>query len=84
LAVTHRQIFDAAGPVPSADADHGMSRMSRIRIDRAVLLAGHAECPTCGAFVRRPTPLGSRSVVGELFAGYCTVCCNTTYFATAS
>jgi hypothetical protein len=46
-----------------------------------VLLAGHAECPACGAFVRRLTPLASRSIVGELFAAYCTVCCTTTFFA---
>lgn len=52
-------------------------------VPRATLFAGHAECPGCRAFVRRLTPLGTRSVVGELVAGWCAVCCTTTYFAAA-
>lgn len=54
-----------------------------VAVQRATLFAGHAECPGCHAFVRRLTPLGTRSVVGELVAGWCTVCCTTTYFAAA-
>jgi hypothetical protein len=52
-----------------------------VAIARATLFAGHAECPSCHAFVRRLTPLGTRSVIGELVAGWCDVCCTTTYFA---
>jgi hypothetical protein len=54
-----------------------------VAVKRATLFAGHAECPGCHAFVRRLTALGTRSVVGELVAGWCGVCCTTTYFAAA-
>jgi hypothetical protein len=52
-------------------------------IERSDLFAGHAECPRCHAFVRQLTQLGARSVIGELVAGWCSVCCTTTYFASA-
>jgi hypothetical protein len=52
-----------------------------VAIERTTLFAGHAECPRCHAFVRRLTRLGTRSVIGELVAGWCDVCCTTTYFA---
>ena len=51
-----------------------------VAVERATLFAGHAECPGCRAFVRRLTALGTRSVIGELVAGWCGVCCTTTYF----
>lgn len=54
-----------------------------VAVERATLFAGHAECPGCHAFVRRLTPLGTRSLIGELVAGWCTVCGTTTYFAAA-
>jgi hypothetical protein len=58
-----------------------VERAGDVAIDRSVLFAGHAECPSCGAFVRQVTPLGRPSVIGELVAGWCNVCCTTTYFA---
>lgn len=57
--------------------------IGNVTVERATLFAGHAECPGCHAFVRRLTPLGMRSVIGDLVAGWCTVCCTTTYFAAA-
>ena len=54
-----------------------------VTVERATLFAGHAECPGCHAFVRRLTPLGTRSVIGDLVAGWCGVCCTTTYFVAA-
>lgn len=58
-------------------------RAGNVTVARATLFAGHAECPGCHAFVRRFTALGTRSVIGELVAGWCDVCCTTTYFAAA-
>jgi hypothetical protein len=52
-------------------------------VERNTLFAGHAECPGCHAFVRRLTPLGTRAPIGELVAGWCGVCCTTTYFIAA-
>jgi len=52
-------------------------------VDRSTLFAGHAECPGCRAFVRQLSSLGSASIVRELVAGYCGVCCTTTYFMCA-
>jgi hypothetical protein len=74
---------DMAAPVPSSAGTLAIDRAGRVPVERSVLFAGHAECPRCGAFVRQLTPLGPRSVVGELVAAWCTVCCTTTYFATA-
>jgi len=54
-----------------------------VTVARTTLFAGHAECPACHAFVRRFTTLGTRSAIGELVAGWCGVCCTTTYFAAA-
>jgi hypothetical protein len=72
---------DTAVHASSRATTWAIDRAGRVPVDRSVLFAGHAECPRCGAFVRRLTPLGARSVVGELVAAWCTVCCTTTYFA---
>ena len=72
-----------ADRTPARTTAWAIDRTGRVTVDRSVLFAGHAECPRCGAFVRRLTPLGPRSVVGELVAAWCTVCCTTTYFAAA-
>jgi hypothetical protein len=74
---------DTAARAPSRETTWTIDRAGRVPVDRSVLFAGHAECPRCGAFVRELTPLGPRSVVGELVAAWCTVCCTTTYFAAA-
>ena len=76
----------AITPVP-ADYETGRdpagttTRAFNVAVDRAVLFAGHAECPGCRAFIRRLTPLGERSMIGELIAGWCDVCNTTTFFA---
>jgi hypothetical protein len=57
--------------------------IGNVAVERATLFAGHAECPGCHAFVRLLTPLGARSVIGEIVVGWCTVCCTTTYFVAA-
>jgi hypothetical protein len=69
----HYQAFSRT-PSPSA------AQPNRVVVDGALLLAGRAECPTCGAHVRSVTQLGTRSVVGDLFEGWCGVCCNSVYF----
>jgi hypothetical protein len=73
---------DRAARTPRATS-WAIDRVGRVPINREVLFAGHAECPNCRAFVRLLTPLGAGSVVGELVAGWCGVCCMTTYFAAA-
>jgi hypothetical protein len=75
MALSHLQIFEAADPSRACGVSAG------VQVDWAALVAGHAECPTCGAFVSRLTPLAARSIVGDLIAGYCSVCCTTTFFA---
>ena len=67
----------APGRSPSVGAGN-------VPIDREELFAGHAECPACKAFIRRLTPLGERSLIGDLVAGWCGVCSTTTYFAPAA
>jgi hypothetical protein len=71
---------DAAGRAPSHHTLGPADRPGRIAVERSVLFAGHAEGPSCRAFVRRLTPLGPRSVIGELVAGWCSVCCTATSF----
>ena len=73
IATAHYQAFSRI-PSPSA------APPNRVAVDGALLLAGRAECPTCGAHVRSVTPLGTDSAVGDLFEGWCSVCCNNTYF----
>ena len=70
--------------VPLA-SDHALPPADRadVTVGRSALFAGHAECPRCHAFVRHLTPLGARSPIGELVAGWCSVCGATTYFAAA-
>jgi hypothetical protein len=75
--MSHRQLFVAADPSRAQRID----RAANESVDWAELVAGHAECPTCRAFVRLLTLRAGRSIVGELVAAYCTVCCTTTYFA---
>lgn len=70
-------------PLASRHALWPAAPIGNVTVDRATLFAGHAECPGCHAFVRRLTPLGTRSVIGALVAGWCGVCCTTTYFAPA-
>jgi hypothetical protein len=77
MAWSHRQLFEAADPFRAPR----VSSTANVEVDRATLFAGHAECPTCGAFVSRLRPLASRSIVGQLIAGYCSVCCTTSFFA---
>ena len=73
MALSHLQIFEAADPSRA----RSVGGAPGVVVDRATLVAGHAECPTCGAFVSRLAP---GSIVGELVAGYCGVCCTTTFF----
>lgn len=78
---------NAVDPQIRAPSRHALrpviGAIGNVAVDRVTLFAGHAECPGCGAFVRRITPLGDGSIVGEVVAGWCTVCCTTTYFAAA-
>lgn len=60
------------------------ARSGNVPIDRALLFAGHAECPCCRSFVRRLTQLGDRTVIGELVEGWCSVCCTSTFFLLAA
>ena len=79
-------LLSAAVPAPATASRHTLwpvAQTGNVTIDRSTLFAGHAECPSCHAFVRQLSPLGSTSIVGELVAGYCGVCCTTTYFAAA-
>jgi hypothetical protein len=76
-------VASTAARTPARTTAGAIDRIDRVTVDRSVLFAGHAECPRCGAFVRLLTPLGPPSVVGELVAAWCTVCCTTTYFAAA-
>ena len=78
MAMSHRQLFEATDPSRAQRVD-GAAKVFSVEWD--TLAAGHAECPTCRAFVRLLTPGAGRSIVGELIAAYCTVCCTTTYFA---
>ena len=71
---------DTAARAPSRATTWTVDRAGRVPVDRSVLFAGHAECPSCGAYVRRVTPLGRPSVIGELVAGWCSVCSTTSYF----
>jgi hypothetical protein len=75
--------IDTTDRAPSRHTLWPVVRTGTVAVDRSTLFAGHAECPGCHAFVRRLTALGSRTPVGDLVAGWCTVCCTTTYFAAA-
>ena len=76
MALSHLQIFEAADPSRA----RSVGGAAGVVVDRATLVAGHAECPTCGAFVSRLAPPATGSIVGALVAGYCGVCCTTTFF----
>ena len=75
-------MMTAADEVASRDLRQ-VSRSGNVSIEAAVLFAGHAECPRCGAFVRRLTRLGSRSMIGELVEGWCSVCTTSTFYLAA-
>jgi len=54
-----------ANPAIRARSDHALwpaKPLGRVPVDPSVLFAGHAECSTCGAFVRRLTRLAERTV----------------------
>lgn len=69
--------FETAAGIPR---QHGPEAVvGHVRVDRAVLFAGHAECSSCGAFVRRVSSHGTD--IREVVAGWCNVCCKTTCFA---
>jgi len=72
-----------AAPTASRHRLRPEVRTGNVIVDRSTLFAGHAECPGCHAFVRQLSSLGSASIVRELVAGYCDVCCTTTYFMCA-
>lgn len=65
---------------PTRATLYPVTRSGNVAVDRAVLFAGHAECPGCGSFVRKLTQLGKRSMIGELVEGWCSVCCTSTFF----
>jgi hypothetical protein len=70
----------AAGP-----RQHGLRPVTadgNARVDRTVLFAGRAECPSCSAFLLRVSAHGEGD--REVVAGWCNVCCTTTYFAPTS
>ena len=76
----------AADMAIRARSDHALwpaKPLGRVPVDPSVLFAGHAECSTCGAFVRRLTRLAERTVAGDFVAAWCSVCCGTTYFVAA-
>jgi hypothetical protein len=80
MAITSAQT-DPAVRAPWHHTLRPVERDQNVLVERSVLFAGHAECPGCGAFVRRLSSLGARSIIGELVAGWCSVCCTTTFFA---
>ena len=70
----------AAGP-----RQHGLRPVTadgNARVDRTVLFAGRAECPSCSAFLLRVSAHGEGD--REVVAAWCNVCCTTTYFAPTS
>lgn len=70
---------ETAARVPWQHTLRPVQVVGNVPVDRAVLFAGHAECPSCGAFVRRVSSHGAGAC--EVVAGWCNVCCTTTYFA---
>jgi hypothetical protein len=83
LMIAVDTVTTSAVPFASRHTLRPTARSGNVTVQRETLFAGHAECPGCRAFVRRLTPLGTRSAIGELVAGWCAVCCTTTYFAAA-
>jgi len=73
---------ETAARVPWHHTLRPVKLAGNVPVDRAVLAAGHAECPNCGAFVRGISSHGAG--VHEVVAGWCDVCCMTTYFAPTS
>jgi hypothetical protein len=60
---------------------YAVNDLAKVLVDRETLMARHAECPQCRSFVRDLTRLDTHSLTVELVAGYCSVCCTTTYFS---